>query len=119
MDDGAGPLLDVLEIPVTGTGQLFFLPRTRVQPYLLAGAGLHLVKTTPKGRNATTGGATEALFAVHAGAGVDVRPSRSSAVHLDARWFFLESTAIADLAKAGYAVRAGYLAVSLGVTFFR
>ncbi|HEX9189616.1 MAG TPA: outer membrane beta-barrel protein [Vicinamibacteria bacterium] len=119
VDDGSGPLLALAEIPVTGTGQLFFFPRSRVQPFLLAGAGLHVVKTTPEGRNTTVGGATEALFALHAGAGVDVRPSRSSAVHLDARWVFLEPTAITDLAAEGYAVSSGYLAILLGVTFFR
>ncbi len=117
--DGSGPLLDVVDVPLTGTGQLFFLPRGRVQPFLLAGAGLHVVKTTPKGRNATHGEATEALFAMHAGAGADVRPSRTSAVHLDARWVFLEPTGISDLTGAGYDVRAGYLAITLGVTFFR
>jgi len=119
VDDGSGPLLSLLEVPVTGTGQLFFFPRSRVQPFLLAGAGLHVVKTTPEGRNTTAGGSTEALFALHVGAGIDVRPSRSSAIHLDARWFFLEPTAIADLAAEGYAVRSGYLSVVLGVTFFR
>ena len=119
MDDGSGPLLDVLDLPVTGTGQLFFFPRGRVQPFLLAGAGLHVVRTTPTGRNATTSEATEALFGTHAGAGFDVRPSRSTAVHLDARWVFLEPTAITDLEKAGYDVLPGYLAITLGVTFFR
>ena len=118
-DDGEGALLRVVDVPVTGTGQLFFLPRGRVQPFLLAGAGLHVVKSTPKGRNTTAGGATEALFALHAGAGLDVRPSRSSAVHLDARWFFLEPTPMSDLEKAGFDVRPGYLQVSIGVTFFR
>lgn len=119
VDDGSGPLLDVLDLPVTGTGQLFFFPRGRVQPFLLAGAGLHVVRTTPTGRNATTSEATEALFGMHAGAGFDVRPSRSTAVHLDARWVFLEPTAITDLEKAGYDVLPGYLAITLGVTFFR
>lgn len=117
--DAGGPLLDLVEIPVTGTGQLFFFPRTRVQPFLLAGAGLHVVKTTQEGRNETAGGATEALFAVHAGAGVDVRPTRTSAVQLDARWVFLEPTAIADLSSAGFDVQSGYLAITLGVTLFR
>ena len=119
VDDGSGPLLDIVDFPVTGTGQLFFFPRARVQPFLLAGAGLHIVKTTPQGRNPGVGGATEALFAMHAGTGVDVRPSRSTAVHLDARWVFLESTAITDLEKAGYGVRSGYLAIIFGLTFFR
>lgn len=119
VDDGSGPLLDVLDLPVTGTGQLFFFPRGRVQPFLLAGAGLHVVRTTPQGRNTTLGGGTEALFAMHAGAGVDVRPSRTTAVHLDARWVFLEPTAITDLVNAGYDVRAGYFAITLGLTFFR
>jgi hypothetical protein len=117
--DGSGPLLGLVEVPVTGTGQLFFLPRGRVQPFLLAGAGLHVVRTTPKGRNTTVGEATEALFAIHAGCGLDVRPSRTSAVHLDARWVFLEPTGITDLEGAGYDVSAGHLTVMLGVTFFR
>jgi hypothetical protein len=119
VEDSSGPLLDVVDVPITGTGQLFFFPRARVQPFLLAGAGLHVVKTTPQGRNAALGGGTEALFAMHAGAGVDVRPSRASAVHLDGRWVFFEPTVISDLQAAGYDVRSGYLAITLGVTFFR
>jgi outer membrane protein W len=119
VEDGSGPLLDIVDLPVTGTGQLFFFPRARVQPFLLAGAGLHVVKTTPQGRNTALGGGTEALFAIHAGAGVDVRPSRATAVHLDARWVFLEPTAISDLQTAGYDVRSGTLAITLGLTFFR
>ncbi|MFN7988076.1 MAG: outer membrane beta-barrel protein [Thermoanaerobaculia bacterium] len=119
VDDGSGPLLGLVEIPFTGTGQLFFFPRTRVQPFLLAGAGLHVVKTTPKGRNTGIGGGTEAQFAMHAGAGLDVRPSRTSAVTLDARWVFLQTTAVTDLADAGYDVKSGYLSVALGFTLFR
>jgi hypothetical protein len=119
VDDGSGPLLQVVDLPLMGTGQLFFLPRTRVQPFLLAGAGLHVVRTKPEGRNPDTDTVTEALFAMHAGAGLDVRPSRRSAIHLDARWVFLDPTATADLAGAGYDVSSGYLWISLGVTFFR
>lgn len=119
LGDAAGPLLSVREVPLTGTGQLFFLSRGRVQPYLLAGAGLHVIRTTPEGRNPSADEKTEALFTLHAGAGIDVRPSRASAVHLDARWFFLEPNALSDLAEAGYDVPAGYWAVALGVTFYR
>jgi len=117
--DGDGPLLRLTEVPFTGTGQLFFFPRGRFQPYLLAGAGLHVVRAEPEGRNPASGAKTEALFAVHAGAGLDVRPSRTSAVHLDARWTFLEPTTIGDLEKAGFDVAPGYWAVALGVTFYR
>lgn len=117
--DGSGPLLDMLDFPLTGTGLLFFLPRTRVQPYLLAGAGLHVVQAKPAGGNATTKKATEAQFAVHAGAGIDVRTSRRSSVHLDARWYFLEPTAVSDLRKAGRDLGPGYLLVSAGVSFSR
>ncbi len=117
--DGDGPLVRLTEIPVTGTGQLFFFPRGRLQPYLLAGAGLHVVRAEPEGRNPASGAKTEALFAVHAGAGIDVRPSRASAVHLDARWTFLEPTSLGDLEKAGFDVASGYWAVALGVTFYR
>lgn len=119
VDDGGGPLLDVVDLPVTGTGQLFFFPRTRVQPFLLAGAGLHVVKTTPKGRNTTIGGSTKAVFAIHAGAGLDVRPSRRTALHLEGRWVFLDLAELDDLAAAGYPVRQGYVSITLGVTFFR
>lgn len=117
--DGDGPLVRLTEIPVTGTGQLFFFPRGRLQPYLLAGAGLHVVRAEPEGRNPASSAKTEALFAVHAGAGIDVRPSRASAVHLDARWTFLEPTSLGDLEKAGFDVASGYWAVALGVTFYR
>jgi hypothetical protein len=119
VDDGSGPLLDIVDVPVTGTGQLFFFPRARVQPFLLVGAGLHVVKTTPQGRNTVVGGETEALFAMHAGAGVDVRPSRTSAVTLEARWVLIDPTSISDLEKAGYVLHPGYFAITLGVTFFR
>ncbi len=119
VEDSSGPLLDLVDIPVTGTGQLFFFPRARVQPMLIAGAGLHVVKTTPRGLNTTLGGGTKAIFAMHAGAGVDVRPSRVSAVTLDARWVFLEPTVISDLQAAGYDVRSGYFSITLGLTFFR
>lgn len=119
VDDGAGKLLELVDVPVTATAQLFLFPRTKIQPYLLAGAGLHVVKTAPKGRNTSIGGATEALFAMHTGAGLDVRPSRRSAVHLEARWYFLEPTAVTGLEQAGYAVRPGYLAITAGVTLFR
>lgn len=119
VDDGDGPLLDVVDLPVTGTGQLFLFPRARVQPFLLAGAGLHVVKTTPKGRNAGIGGSTKAVFAMHAGAGFDVRTSRRSAVHLDGRWVFLDLAELDALAAAGFGVRQGYAAVTLGVSFFR
>lgn len=119
VDDGGGPLLSVVDVPVTGTGHLFLLPRTRFQPFLLAGAGLHVVKTTPRGRNETIGGSTKAVFAMHAGAGLDVRPSRRSAVHLEGRWVFLDLSDLDDLATAGYSVRQGYLSVTLGITFFR
>lgn len=117
--DGDGPLVRLTEVPVTGTGQLFFFHRRRLQPYLLAGAGLHVVRAEAQGRNPASGAKTEALFAVHAGAGIDVRPSRTSSVHLDARWTFLEPTSIADLEKAGFDVAPGYWAVTLGVTFYR
>ena len=119
VDDGSGALLDLVEVPVLGTGQLFFLPRTRVQPFLLAGAGLHVVKTTPKGRNTDIGGGTEAQFGFHVGAGIDVRPSRTSAVTLDARWVYLEPTAIAGLRDAGYDVKPGYFSIAVGFTLFR
>ena len=119
VDDGSGPLLDIVDVPVTGTGQLFFFPRARVQPFLLVGAGLHVVKTTPQGRNTAIGGGTEALFAMHAGAGVDVRPSRASAVTLQARWILIDPTSISDLEKAGYPLHPGYFAITLGMTFFR
>ena len=117
--DGDGPLVRLTEVPVTGTGQLFFFPSRRLQPYLLAGAGLHVVRAEPEGRNPASGRKTEALFAVHAGAGIDVRPSRTSAVHLDARWTFLEPTTIGDLEKAGFDVAPGYWSIALGATFFR
>ena len=117
--DGDGPLVRLTELPVTGTGQLFLFPSRRLQPYLLAGAGLHVVRAEPESRNPASGKKTEALFAVHAGAGIDVRPSRTSAVHLDARWTFLEPTAIGDLEKAGFDVAPGYWSIALGATFFR
>lgn len=117
--DGDGPLVRLTELPVTGTGQLFFFSRRRLQPYLLAGAGLHVVRAAPEGRNPASNEKSEALFAVHAGAGIDVRPSRASAVHLDARWTFLEPTSIGALEKAGFDVAPGYWSVALGVTFYR
>jgi outer membrane protein W len=87
-------VLAVDEIPVEASFLVFFLHSGRVQPYVLAGAGYTWAKPKGEGSNAATHYPAENLFALHAGAGVDVRTSFRTSVFLDGRYAFLDVDAV-------------------------
>jgi opacity protein-like surface antigen len=91
--DGAS-VLTVDQIPVEASFLVFFPNSGRVQPYVLAGAGYTWAKPKGNGPNAATYYAAENLFALHAGAGVDVRTSFRTSVFLDGRYVFLDVEAV-------------------------
>jgi opacity protein-like surface antigen len=94
--DGAR-VLTVDQIPVAASFLVFFLHGGRVQPYVLAGAGYTWAKPKGDGPNAATSYPAENLFALHAGAGVDVRTSFRTSVFLDGRFVFLDVDAVKAL----------------------
>ena len=87
-------VLTVDQIPVAASFLVFFLQRGRIQPYALAGVGYTWAKPMGEGPNAATHYPAEDLFALHAGAGVDVRTSFRTSVFLDGRYVFLDVEAV-------------------------
>jgi opacity protein-like surface antigen len=94
--DGAR-VLTVDEIPIAVSLLTFFLHEGRVQPYALAGIGYTWAKPRGEGTNAGTPYPAENLFALHAGAGVDVRTSFRTSVFVDGRYVFLDVDAVKAL----------------------
>jgi opacity protein-like surface antigen len=90
-------VLTVDEIPVSASLLVFFPHGGRVQPYLLAGIGYTWAKPKGVGPNADTSTPAENLFALHGGAGVDVRTSFRTSVFLDGRYVFLDVGAVKAL----------------------
>lgn len=90
-------VLTVDEIPVATSLLVFFPHGGRVQPYLLAGIGYTWAKPKGAGPNADTSTPAENLFALHGGAGVDVRTSFRTSVFVDGRYVFLEVGAVRGL----------------------
>lgn len=87
-------VLRVDQIPVEASFLVFFLHRGPVQPYVLAGAGYTWAKPKGEGPNAATHYPAENLFALHAGAGVDLRTSFRTSVFLEGRYAFLDVGAV-------------------------
>ncbi|MGZ6988276.1 MAG: hypothetical protein ACXVH0_04890, partial [Thermoanaerobaculia bacterium] len=94
--DGAR-VLSVDEIPIAVSLLTFFLHDGRVQPYALAGIGYTWAKPRGEGTNVGTPYPAENLFALHAGAGVDVRTSFRTSVFVDGRYVFLDVDAVRAL----------------------
>jgi outer membrane protein W len=114
-NDGAR-VLTVDEVPLAVSLLTYFLTSGRVQPYLLAGIGYTWAKPRGEGTNAGTPYRAENLFALHAGAGVDVRTSFRTSVFLDGRYVFLDVDAVKALPSQP---KADYLRIAAGfnVTF--
>ena len=99
------------EIPLEVSLLAFFLTNGGVQPYLLAGIGYTWAKPRGEGTNAGTPHPAENLFALHAGAGVDVRTSFRTSVFLDGRYVFLDVNAVKALSGQP---KANYLRIAAG-----
>ena len=90
-------VLTVDEIPLAASLLVFFPHDRRVQPYLLAGIGYTWAKPKGAGPNADTSYSAENLFALHGGAGLDVRTSFRTSVFLDGRYVFVDVGAVKAL----------------------
>ncbi len=88
-------ILRVWQVPVQASFLLFLPPTTRVQPYLLAGAGYYRIGARALAANVS--GGSENRFAFHAGAGVDVRVARAWSLFRDGRFSFLDVDAVGAL----------------------
>lgn len=108
-------VLTVDQIPVAASFLVFFLHAGRVQPYVLAGAGYTWAKPRGEGPNSATPTPAENLFALHAGAGVDVRTGFRTSVFLDARYVFLDVEAVKALPGQP---KADHLRVAAGVNVY-
>ena len=102
--------VDADHIPVEGSLLFFFLASHRVQPYLLAGLGYHWVNPYGAGFSNGTPYASQNLFGVHGGAGVDVRAGERLSCWLDGRWTSLAIDAVTDLG-----LKSDTITVSAGV----
>ncbi len=107
-----GRRVEADHVPVEGSLLFFFLFSHRVQPYLLAGIGYHWVNPHGAGFSDGTPYAAQNLFALHGGAGVDVRAGERLSFWLDGRWTFLDVDAVTDLGLKGDTIR-----VAAGVNF--
>ena len=112
--DGAR-VLTVDEIPIAVSLLVSFLQEGRVQPYVLAGIGYTWAKPRGTGTNAGTAYPAENLFALHAGAGVDVRTSFRTSVFADGRYVFLDVDAVKTLPNQP---KADYLRIAAGLNVY-
>jgi opacity protein-like surface antigen len=112
--DGAR-VLTVDEIPIAVSLLTFFLHEGRVQPYALAGIGYTWAKPRGEGMNAGTPYPAENLFALHAGAGVDVRTSFKTSVFVDGRYVFLDVGAVKALPNQP---KSDYLRIAAGFNVY-
>ncbi len=88
--------LRVWQIPVQASLLVFVPPATRLQPFLLAGAGYYRIGTTDLLPGAA-GHTHDNRFAFHAGAGMDFRVAKKWSVFVDGRFSFLDIGAVAAL----------------------
>lgn len=113
-DQSGAPVLRVEQIPVQLSLLAYLLPNLRVQPYLLGGIGYYRIWCTGEGLLEPWGGTIENKFALHAGAGVDVRVSRAVSLRLDGRYIFLDIDAVGAL---GMSSRSGQVGLAMNVYF--
>ncbi len=104
---GGTTVLHLEEVPVQLSLLAFLLPNLRVQPYLLGGIGYYRIRATGEGPLEAQGHSVENKFALHAGAGVDVRVSRRVSVRLDGRYVFLDVDAVGALGMNSWSWQAG------------
>jgi outer membrane protein W len=111
---GGSTVFRVRQVPVQLSLLAYLLPNLRVQPYLLGGIGYYRIWCTGEGPLEAEGQTIENKFALHAGAGVDVRVSRAVSLRLDARYVFLDIDAVSAI---GMNSRSGQVGVGMNVYF--
>ena len=111
-------VLKLTMVPVQVSAQVFFLFRTRVQPYLLAGIGYYFVRTAGLGSRSDQGRTTENKFGAHAGVGIDARIRPRVTAHADLRYVFIDVDAVRALTPVGTAERSSnFWHGTAGITF--
>lgn len=113
-DQSGTSVLRVEQVPVQLSLLAYLLPNLRVQPYLLGGIGYYRIWSTGEGPLESWGRTIENKFALHAGAGVDVRVSRAVSLRLDARYVFLDMDAVNAI---GMSSRSGQVGLGMNVYF--
>jgi opacity protein-like surface antigen len=101
----SGRRVEADHVPVEGSLLFFFLYPRRVQPYLLVGIGYHWVNPHGAGFSDGTPYSSQNLFALHGGAGFDVRVGENVSFWLDGRWTFLDVDAVKDLGLKSDTIR--------------
>ncbi len=100
-------VLHVRQVPVQLSLLAYLLPNLRAQPYLLGGIGYYRIWASGEGALEAQGRSIENKFALHAGAGVDVRISRGASLRLDGRYVFLDVDAVKTLGLSSWSWQTG------------
>ena len=100
-------VLRVSQVPVQLSLLAYLLPNLRVQPYLLGGGGYYRIWATGTGPAEAQGRSIENKFALHAGAGVDVRTGRAFSIRREGRYVFLDVDAVTALGLSAKGWQAG------------
>ena len=105
--DGRPHDLDVREIPVQLSLLCYLLPNARVQPYLLGGGAYYRVNVEDVDPNGDTVSTGSNKFALHVGAGVDIRVTSRLSLRADGRYVFLDVDAVSAYDKTANYWQAG------------
>ena len=109
-EEGGAKVLRVSQVPVQLSVIGYLLPNLRIQPYLLGGGGYYRIWATSLGPEEARGRSIENKFALHAGAGIDVRTDRAFSIRAEGRYIFLNVDAVTALGKSakGWQTGAGF-----------
>jgi outer membrane protein W len=101
----AGRRVEADHVPVEGSLLFFLLYTRRVQPYLMAGIGYHWINPHGGGFADGTPYTAQNLFALHGGAGFDVRAGDKLSFWVDGRWTFLDVDAVKEFGQKADVIR--------------
>jgi len=109
-ESGGAKVLRVTQVPFQLSVIGYLLPNLRIQPYVLGGGGYYRIWATCLGPEEARGRSIENKFALHAGAGIDVRTGRAFSIRAEGRYIFLDVDAVTALGKSakGWQTGAGF-----------
>jgi opacity protein-like surface antigen len=82
---------EITHIPVMISGMFYFPIETpTTTPYILAGVGMHSIDIEYSGALSGEENDSDAEFAFHAGAGLELTLSPNLKVHMDVRWILMD-----------------------------
>lgn len=97
IEDRGSTALELDELPLQVSAQVFPVPFTRVQPYGFFGVGYTYIRARGLGSFASHGRTTENKIGIQGGVGVDVRLARRLSAQLDLRYAALDVEAVNQL----------------------